>query len=136
MQQQANKENVALNSSGKYSSVAELLDTSERLNPKRLKQKMLTSAKKPPCKKPHDTPKSQDKCNCSCDSDGVHGSKVTIKDLCPEEKQKIGDLMRKLAQEKQEKEQMQRQFDREKKELRDSIQKLSQNHQVSSEIKE
>jgi hypothetical protein len=41
--------------------------------------------------------------------------KLTIKDLCPEEKVKIGDLLKKLAEEKAEKENILKQADEEKK---------------------
>ncbi len=41
--------------------------------------------------------------------------KLTIKDLCPEEKAKIGDLLRKLAEEKEEKEKILKSAEEEKK---------------------
>ena len=40
---------------------------------------------------------------------------LTIKDLCPEEKAKIGDLLRKLAEEKEEKEKILKSVEEEKK---------------------
>jgi hypothetical protein len=41
--------------------------------------------------------------------------KITIRDLCPEEKQKIGELLKKLAEEKEEKEKLMKVIDDEKK---------------------
>jgi len=40
--------------------------------------------------------------------------KITIKDLCPEEKGKIGELLKKLAKEKEEKEQLLKAVEEEK----------------------
>jgi len=56
--------------------------------------------------------------------------KITIKDLCPEEKQKIGDLIQKLAKEKQEKDELIKKFEQEKSELKNSILNLTKNHEV------
>lgn len=41
--------------------------------------------------------------------------KITIRDLCPEEKQKIGELLKKLAEEKEEKEKLMKVIDDDKK---------------------
>lgn len=105
-----NKENKGLNSSlnKSFKSVAELLDT-------RSFKSGITSVKATPSKDT-DTPSKS--------------SRVTIKDLCPEEKQKIGDLIQKLAQEKKEKTELVEKFKQEKQELRNSISALSKNHQV------
>ena len=40
--------------------------------------------------------------------------KITIKDLCPEEKLKIGELLKKLAEEKEAKEKLSREIEEEK----------------------
>jgi len=51
--------------------------------------------------------------------------RVTIKDLCPEEKLKIGELLRKLAQEKETKEKLQRDMQDEKKKYETKIELMS-----------
>ena len=123
MQQNTNKENRRLNTSVGFKSVVELLDATDKLDPKRLKQKVASAAKE------------KKKVPCSGLSQKQGGEedaekRITLKDLCPEEKQTIGDLMKNLAQEKKEKEDIVRKFDKERKELRDSIKVISKNHQV------
>jgi hypothetical protein len=53
--------------------------------------------------------------NRSLNTSGLEGKKITIKDLCAEEKAKIGDLLKKLADEKEEKERLRQIADDEKK---------------------
>jgi len=108
-----NKENKGLNThlNKSFKSVAELLDTRNF--------RVSMSSVKTIQSKDTDTPNKMNKMN-----------KITIKDLCPEDKQKIGDLIQKLAQEKREKTELIEKFKQEKQELRDSISTLTRNHQV------
>ena len=57
-------------------------------------------------------------------------SKITIKELCPEEKKKIGDLVRRLAQEKKSNEQMQNKFEKDNEDLRSSLSNLTMHNNV------
>ena len=47
--------------------------------------------------------------------------KVTLKDLCAEDKAKIGELLKKLAEEKEEKENLKSKYENEKKEYESKI---------------
>jgi hypothetical protein len=50
--------------------------------------------------------------------------KITIKDLCPEEKAKIGELLKKLADEKEEKEKLRQLAEEDKKLYKSKIDSL------------
>lgn len=45
----------------------------------------------------------------------MNEKKITIRDLCPDEKAKIGELIKKLSRENEEKEKLQKQIEEEKK---------------------
>ena len=51
--------------------------------------------------------------------------KITIKDLCPEEKLKIGELLKKLAEEKEAKEKLSREIEEEKRNYLMKLESLS-----------
>ena len=57
-------------------------------------------------------------------------TKITLKDLCQEEKWKIGRLMKKLAQRDREKEKLINEFNKERRELCDSIIYLKDHEKV------
>ena len=55
----------------------------------------------------------------------MNDKKVTIKDLCQEDKAKIGELIKKLAQEKEEKENLKVKLETEKKQYESRIEQIS-----------
>jgi phenylalanyl-tRNA synthetase alpha subunit len=58
-------------------------------------------------------------------------NKIRIKDLCPEEKKKIGDLLKKLSEETDEKEKYKQQLNEDKKLYEDKIKLLETSLQNS-----
>lgn len=54
----------------------------------------------------------------------VGDKKITIKDLCPEEKARIGELIKKLAEEKEEKENLRIKLENEKKDYESRIESI------------
>jgi hypothetical protein len=51
--------------------------------------------------------------------------KITIKDLCPEEKLKIGELLKKLSEEKESKEKLAREIEEEKRKYEKKLESIN-----------
>jgi hypothetical protein len=54
----------------------------------------------------------------------INDKKITIKDLCPEEKARIGELLKKLAQEKEENENLKIKLENDKKDYETKLESI------------
>jgi hypothetical protein len=78
---------------------------------------------------------SQNTCNNQnniCNLTSENKNKITIRDLCPEEKLKIGELLKRLAQEQEEKENIQKTLEEDKRNLENKINSILQEREILS----
>ena len=83
------------------------------------------------------TLKNQRKTSNSREREIIPSNAATLKDLCPEDKAKIGELIKKLAEEKQEKEELLRKLEEKHKIFESSMKEIRrENEQVALESME